>query len=150
MLANGTEAGCDPVVITPILEHAAPELLALVDVNGAAFHPVYNPVGFEKDLPEFADTQYRQFSRVCAAFRQFGQFLEDFTDFLKYIVGAFRRIMCRNPGVQFLQVICCVPGQEYPVGHSAFVPFGTYLLYDRSGRLYITRLDLAGTKCKNF
>ena len=30
MLANGTEAGCDPVVITPILEHAAPELLALV------------------------------------------------------------------------------------------------------------------------
>ena len=30
MLANGAEAGCDPVVITPILEHAAPELLALV------------------------------------------------------------------------------------------------------------------------
>ena len=30
MLANSTEAGCDPVVITPILEHAAPELLALV------------------------------------------------------------------------------------------------------------------------
>jgi hypothetical protein len=29
-LANGTEAGCDPVVITPILEHAAPELFALV------------------------------------------------------------------------------------------------------------------------
>ena len=29
MLANGTEAGCDPVVITPILEHAAPELVAL-------------------------------------------------------------------------------------------------------------------------
>jgi hypothetical protein len=30
VLANSTEAGCDPVVITPILEHAAPELLALV------------------------------------------------------------------------------------------------------------------------
>ena len=30
MLANSTEAGCDPVEITPILEHAAPELLALV------------------------------------------------------------------------------------------------------------------------
>ena len=29
VLANGTEAGCDPVAITPILEHAAPELLAL-------------------------------------------------------------------------------------------------------------------------
>ena len=30
VLANSTEAGCDPVVITPVLEHAAPELLALV------------------------------------------------------------------------------------------------------------------------
>ena len=30
VLANGTKAGCDPVAITPILEHAAPELLALV------------------------------------------------------------------------------------------------------------------------
>jgi hypothetical protein len=30
MLANGAEAGCDPLAITPILEHAAPELLALV------------------------------------------------------------------------------------------------------------------------
>jgi len=30
VLANGTEAGCDPVAIIPILEHAAPELLALV------------------------------------------------------------------------------------------------------------------------
>ena len=30
MLANGTEAGCDSLAITPILEHAAPELLALV------------------------------------------------------------------------------------------------------------------------
>ena len=30
VLANGAEAGCDPVVITPLLEHAAPELLALV------------------------------------------------------------------------------------------------------------------------
>ena len=30
VLANSTEAGRDPVVITPILEHAAPELLALV------------------------------------------------------------------------------------------------------------------------
>ena len=29
VLANSTEAGCDPVGITPILEHAAPELLAL-------------------------------------------------------------------------------------------------------------------------
>ena len=36
VLANGAEAGCDPVVITPILEHAAPELFALVadDVFG--------------------------------------------------------------------------------------------------------------------
>ena len=30
VLANGAEAGCDPFAITPILEHAAPELLALV------------------------------------------------------------------------------------------------------------------------
>ena len=30
VLANSTEAGRDPVVITPILEHAAPELLTLV------------------------------------------------------------------------------------------------------------------------
>ena len=30
MLANGAEAGGDPFAITPILEHAAPELLALV------------------------------------------------------------------------------------------------------------------------
>jgi len=30
VLANGTEAGCDPFAITPLLEHAAPELLALV------------------------------------------------------------------------------------------------------------------------
>ena len=30
VLANSTEAGCDPVVITPIFEHAAPELLAHV------------------------------------------------------------------------------------------------------------------------
>ena len=34
VLANSTEAGCDPVVITPILEHAAPELLALVADDG--------------------------------------------------------------------------------------------------------------------
>ena len=30
LLANGAEAWCDPLAITPILEHAAPELLALV------------------------------------------------------------------------------------------------------------------------
>ena len=30
VLANGAEAGGDPFAITPILEHAAPELLALV------------------------------------------------------------------------------------------------------------------------
>ena len=30
VLANSTEAGRDPVVITPILEHAAPELLAVL------------------------------------------------------------------------------------------------------------------------
>jgi len=30
VLANGNEAGCDPYAITPILEHAAPELLTLV------------------------------------------------------------------------------------------------------------------------
>ena len=30
MLSDGAEVGCDPVAITPILEHAAPELLALV------------------------------------------------------------------------------------------------------------------------
>jgi hypothetical protein len=29
VLANGAEAGCDSLVITPILEHAAPELLAV-------------------------------------------------------------------------------------------------------------------------
>ena len=30
VLANGTEAGCDSLAITPLLEYAAPELLALV------------------------------------------------------------------------------------------------------------------------
>jgi len=30
VLANGTEAGCDPVVIAPALERITPELLALV------------------------------------------------------------------------------------------------------------------------
>ena len=30
VLANGAEAGCDPVAIAPILEHAAPELLAFI------------------------------------------------------------------------------------------------------------------------
>jgi len=30
VLADGAKAGCDPVTITPILEHVAPELLALV------------------------------------------------------------------------------------------------------------------------
>ena len=30
VLTNGAKAGCDPFAITPILEHAAPELLALV------------------------------------------------------------------------------------------------------------------------
>ena len=33
MLANGAEPRCDPLVITPILEHTAPELLALVADN---------------------------------------------------------------------------------------------------------------------
>ena len=30
MLADGAEAGCDPLAITPVLEKVAPELLALV------------------------------------------------------------------------------------------------------------------------
>jgi hypothetical protein len=30
VLANSAEAGCDSLTITPILEHAAPELLALI------------------------------------------------------------------------------------------------------------------------
>ncbi len=30
VLADSAEAGCDPVAITPILKHVAPELLALV------------------------------------------------------------------------------------------------------------------------
>ena len=30
VLANGAEARCDPLAITPILEHGAPELLALI------------------------------------------------------------------------------------------------------------------------
>ena len=30
VLANGAEAGFDPIAVTPILEHATPELLALV------------------------------------------------------------------------------------------------------------------------
>ncbi len=30
VLANGAKAGCDPVVVTPIFEQVAPELLALV------------------------------------------------------------------------------------------------------------------------
>jgi len=30
VMANGTEAGFDPIAVTPILEHATPELLALV------------------------------------------------------------------------------------------------------------------------
>ena len=33
MLTNGAEAWCDPLTITPILEHAAPELLVLVEDN---------------------------------------------------------------------------------------------------------------------
>ena len=33
MLANGPEPRCDPLAITPILEHTAPELLALVADN---------------------------------------------------------------------------------------------------------------------
>jgi len=31
VLANGTKAGCDPLVITPVLECVAPELLALIE-----------------------------------------------------------------------------------------------------------------------
>ena len=34
VLANGAEAGCDPLAITPVLERAAPELLALVADDG--------------------------------------------------------------------------------------------------------------------
>ena len=34
MLANSTEAGFDSLAVTPILEHAAPELLALVADDG--------------------------------------------------------------------------------------------------------------------
>ncbi len=30
VLANGAKAGCDPLVVTPILEQVAPELRALV------------------------------------------------------------------------------------------------------------------------
>ena len=30
VLSDGAESGCDPLAITPILEHAEPELLALV------------------------------------------------------------------------------------------------------------------------
>ena len=33
MLADGAEAGCDPLAITPVLERIAPELLALVADN---------------------------------------------------------------------------------------------------------------------
>ena len=33
VLANGAEPGCDPLEIAPILEHTAPELLALVANN---------------------------------------------------------------------------------------------------------------------
>ena len=33
VLTNGAEAGFDPIAVTPILEHAAPELLALVADN---------------------------------------------------------------------------------------------------------------------
>ena len=58
MLANGAEAGCDPFAITPILEHAAPELLAHpVAVNSQNFRNTshaYSRVGetllFDADL----------------------------------------------------------------------------------------------------
>ncbi len=76
-----------------------------IDVTGTVFHAINNPVGFEKDLPEFADTQVRQLLRVGAAFRQVGQFPQDFADSVNYIVGAFRRIVCCDPTVQFLQLI---------------------------------------------
>ena len=34
VLANGAKAGCDPFVITPNLEYATPELMALVADDG--------------------------------------------------------------------------------------------------------------------
>ena len=33
VLANGAKAGCDPVVVTPIFEQVAPELLAVLPAN---------------------------------------------------------------------------------------------------------------------
>ena len=47
MLADGAEAGCDPLAITPILEHAAPELLALVADN------VFDNGAFEEGLNRY-------------------------------------------------------------------------------------------------
>jgi hypothetical protein len=39
--------------------HIAPAIGHEIDVYGAAFYAVDYPIGFEKDLPEIADTQYR-------------------------------------------------------------------------------------------
>jgi hypothetical protein len=47
VLANGAEAGCYPLAITPILEHAAPELLALVADN------VFDNGAFEEGLNRY-------------------------------------------------------------------------------------------------
>ena len=53
MLANGTEAECDPVVITPILEYAAPELLALVADNVSWRSTCVENGAFEEGLNQY-------------------------------------------------------------------------------------------------
>jgi len=78
VLANGAEARCDSLAITPILEHAAPELLALVaddvfrggtsGVNGA-FEEVRNRYGRIRGwvavLPEFVKLHLGYTSPTC-------------------------------------------------------------------------------------
>jgi hypothetical protein len=49
VLANGAKAGCDPLAVTPIREHRAPELLALVAddifrVSTCAIHGTFEKV----------------------------------------------------------------------------------------------------------
>ena len=53
MLANGTEAGCDPLAITPILEYAAPELLALVADNVSWCSTCVENGAFEEGLNQY-------------------------------------------------------------------------------------------------
>ena len=50
VLANGAEAGCDPLAFTPVLERGAPELLSFVTDNVFWCHAGADDGAFEKEL----------------------------------------------------------------------------------------------------